>query len=248
LLLIQLSAHALRRRSDELPPSIVTSAMGQAGATDKDLTVLVERKCLVPSTQRARNLRLCAVQGIELEDARVRILAEKNSPVRASQAREQSAFISCEACARAWNIMAARTGLSSVRQVGDMRVARVAEYLVAHGETFAEQFCAACEAIGQWTPFLIGRNDASWRATFDWLMAHRQAKASPNWVRVLEGEFGVKPDQGPTPARQQEDAQRVTGAANHQDTVSALLEKFVRGENVDREIDSIISESELVSG
>lgn len=79
----------------------------------------------------------------------------------------------------AWNIVASKHGLPTVKVLSDARMRQLRSRIKAHS---VDDFTEAIAAIGR-SPFLHGENDRGWRADFDFLLQPK------SFARLIEGSF-----------------------------------------------------------
>ena len=84
----------------------------------------------------------------------------------------------------AWNDMARRNGLKQIAKMTAERIGRLAERIVEHGGPQA--LIAGIKLIPE-TPFLLGRGDSGWKASFDWFLK------PDSLVHLIEGRYEPRP-------------------------------------------------------
>ena len=93
---------------------------------------------------------------------------------------DNSPVLKPEHVVEAWNEMAARTGLPSVRKLTPDRVKALHRRIK---ENTIQDFTEAIDAIER-SPFLRGDSKRGWRADFDFLLSPTK------FNRILEGTYG----------------------------------------------------------
>ena len=165
--------------------------MADKGLTAHDIAEIAaanERRADPTAAERKRRQRAKSRRDVtrDMVSPNESILTPSVTPVISNEItppaeNDDQPVLKPEHVVEAWNEMAARTGLPSVRKLTPKRMVSLRRRIT---ENSIEDFTEAIDAIER-SPFLRGeRGDREWKANFDFLLSPEK------FNRILEGTYG----------------------------------------------------------